>query len=323
MTSPAPPSAHRAPLLLAIGTAALVLLSSAGCENLRPFFEQTRSAVMGGATPACPRVRLGDFRGGVLCDRNGCEQCVRVDLAEGGRLRVDLFAPSDHPATRVRVVDARGRERAQGRWTRSRKPTVLRQALERGRYEIHLEALASNTQHVPYDLKVGIDDSHASPAARTRRPAAAAPKRVPTADEATAHNRAAAAPEPPETPAATTAEDALDAGEGADEGEGAAAGEATASAVEPAEAPPCSAETFIAFLEEADATSPVAVLANGRDIGLAPGAHGKLLRDGVQIGSVEIIEMLPSGSRARFLETPAEGIDEETIDALDICFESR
>lgn len=231
---------------------------------------------------------LGEFREGQIhCGQGDCSDGWYVDLAQPGRLRIEVYAPvgPDVPAFKLTLQNDEEHPLKSVPPTRH-SPRRLEKDVAAGRYRVLIESAGEDRSALAYEVVARVE---ASPPRRAAPPAP--PRRVARPPEA---------PPPPErrpTPAPT--------------GDAAPQTEPTA--------PPVRDDVIraeVVDVEEPDpeaGTGLVIWLDQGSSDGVTRGARGRLVDGDRTLARFEIVEVLETGSRAAVRGELAGDITFETI----------
>jgi hypothetical protein len=330
----------RASLLVLSASAAL----SAGCESL----DFLGSGGTSGGTAATGEIGVGRWhKSGLDCARGHCENRHELEVSKRGELSLEVYAPMGPSLPDFELALYQGRSKLASAAATGRSPRKLSRAVQPGTYEIVVKAAGRSDGELHYDLIAKIDGQETATASRprptprpppppraTRKPPDVEEKPAPVAKEkapAVPRTRVAAA-EPPEVEPERSPEPAplvdLDEADAARVDEGLSAiVDDTPLVTEEAEALPptplelaCTNGTLVRaeVIDEltVDETAFVMIDA-GTPRGIPEGIRGDLVDRREPIGTIEVVAVHASGSRARVIGTLSRKISLDTV--AEIC----
>lgn len=296
------------PWLAVSAIAGFLLVFTTGCES--GMFAPPDAASRQGQTQPLP---LGSWtRDSLHCAVARCQRIYRIDLEEPGSLQVDLYAPagSGLPDCTL-MLETEDGQPVDARTGRVQTRRRLHADTGPGTYRLRVVAKGENQGLFDFELVAQLETPPtAGTSSAERRPAPPrreTPPRTPPPG-AKPPIPMAKPPIPVATLPSAPPEPQVDEGTGLE-----APGEASVPEPEPVWI-----EAVVLDVEETDGKPSAVMLEAGYPAGVRPGMSGELFDAGREIGRIEVVDVYPSGSRARILGSLSAPISFDTVSRIEI-----
>lgn len=307
------PSLGRAAPAAILGLCATLVLLATACVS-RPSASPSGGASRASAQP----LPVGGWQGDRLhCAEGRCERWYELSLDEGAILNVDLYAPVGEglPDCELLLQDADGNP-LPARTGRIQSRRRLRYDARPAVYYLRVLSKGVSDGMLDYELHVHLTPEHhprAAPVAtREREPAPARrpPPDIPLADlppkaapQGVSEAEEEPGPEPPPgMPQAGEASPPLEAEQPQEEA--------------PAEPPGHWVVAEVLDVEEVSGRPSAVMIEAGEPEGVQAGMEGVLVDDDVEIGRIQVVEVYPTGSRARILGSLSAPVSFDTLSRI-------
>jgi hypothetical protein len=245
-----------------------------------------------------------------------CEVSYEIDVSEPGTLQVDLYAPVGPGLPDCELsLEREAGEPVDARTDLAKTRRRLRVATaDPGTYRLRVTAKGETDELFDFEVVASVEGGAAAASPSAGKPVAPVPQ--------TARPAPAARPKPgppPRAPEPPSPPEPLPPREVASPEAPSAtlAAEPTAKPSEPAKAP--KAEWVIAEVLDVEevAGRPAAVMLEaGGSEGIEPGMRGELFEGDAVIGRIEVVEVYPTGSRARILGALSGPVNFDTLSRI-------
>ena len=315
-----------------------IAVSALSCQSLQEsLYGPQRTAPAGDSRAEATLVGVGGWEKDRLhCDAGRCERWYTVQLSDPGVLKVDLYAPTGarDPDCEMVLEDDAGEVLAT-RTGRVKSRRQLRYDADPGKYLLKVRSKGDNKGSLAYELNVRLGEK-AAPAPRRvvkRKPAKPEkPEKLEKLETPEKPESTSTAGDPPEetpTEVVVVEDDPFDSPGGIPDvpiapgyGDGEELEDGTSSNVAepppPPEPEPVYVEAEVLDLEEEEGEVRVVLIEAGEKQGLVLGMRGQLVDGGQEIGQIEIIQVLQSGSRARVLGSLTGSIGFDTLSRIEV-----
>lgn len=306
---------------LALMLAGLLFLPSCQSDLMSSFdfMEQDSGEERTGAAD----LPLGSWTRDTLhCAKGRCERWYEIDVEEAGMLRVDLYAPvgSGLPDCELSLETADG-EAVQARVGRVQTQRRLRYQTKPNTYRLRIASKGTNKEMFEFEVVAEVRATEEEP--RHSRPTKPARRDKPVAQK-----------DPrPEVPVARLPEPARQTPDTGPEPEPEPEAPPEPELPLPLEPeagpalPPEPASTWVVAevldVEETSGSPTAVMVEAGTPDGISPGMTGELYEGDTVIGQIEVVDVYPTGSRARIQGTLSAPISFDTLSRIEIPPEGR
>lgn len=303
-----------------LALAGLMALFVASCHYL-----SSDPTVEGSEPSAAGLLPLGSWKSDRLhCAAGRCERWYEIRVEESGVLKVDLYAPAGRGLPDCEMqLETLGGDPLPARTGRVRTQRRLRYEAKPATYKLRVSSKGPIREVLDYELFAQLSQERPKPKPRRTRAS-----RKSAAAERTPLEKSGSRPKPaPDVPVAKLPPPSVPAREipGTKAGEPESAETPTAAVPVPETPPEAEPETepvwVVAEVLDVEETSgePSAVMIEaGEPEGMRAGMQGELFEGEAVIGEIEIVEVYPTGSRARIVGPLSAPVSFDTFSRIRI-----
>jgi hypothetical protein len=297
--------AHPGPWLAAV---ILACVTQAACQTSMSEMFDMDGPDLGDMPDSSVSLPLGSWtRDNLHCEIGRCERWFAIEVDQPGMLRVDVYAPVGDGLPDCELsLETEDREALNARTGRVKAQRRLRyEAPEPGIYRLRLASKGSSQDRFDFEVVAELSHSKKAPSAvaTTRRQPAREPERpdIPMAKR----------PQPSVVDPAPTELQPTEAPESI------GPELAPSIAVPPPPEPVWVVAEVLDVEETAGRPSAVMVEAGVPD-GIGPGMQGELFEGDAIIGRIEVVDVYPTGSRAKILGELSAPVSFDTFSRIEI-----